>query len=228
MHTKNQISLTRKTMEGTMLLKREATLRLILITIIVILFLGNSFPVSATTPVDPAYGVEKPENFIIRLPYAAGVSHTIGWGYGKCTSLPPYPSLGDHCNNPTGSKDYYALDFDLALNESVYAIAPGKVIFAGRATNGWSTYGNIVFIDHNINGVHYQSLYAHLSDSGLVGTGQDIDTTYMNTTPIGKQVILALLEKFIFILQFILVLECVAYHSIQVVLVGLVHMTVKQ
>jgi len=56
----------------------------------------------------------------------------------------------------------------------VYPIAGGTVIYAGPAQGGWAGYGNIVFLNHVISGVNYQSLYAHLASvavsSGTVTT----------------------------------------------------------
>jgi murein DD-endopeptidase MepM/ murein hydrolase activator NlpD len=74
--------------------------------------------------------------------------------------------------------DYYALDFDMTTGTSVYPTAPGKVMFAGTASGGWSCLGKIVFIDHQ-NG--YQSLYAHLATTSVT-TGQN---NLSRTTKIG-------------------------------------------
>jgi len=138
MRIKNQISLTRKTMEWTMLLKRNATLRLISITIIVILFLGNSFPVSATTP-EGSYGVSKPENLVIYLPWANDVSALAnGNDYGAPGS--------DHTGN-----QYFAIDFNLQPNNTgmaVHPARPGYVIYADDWTD--SGFGNTVIIRHDI------------------------------------------------------------------------------
>jgi hypothetical protein len=106
-----------------------------------------------TTPVTGA--AAKPPSWAISPPWAAGVEHRITNGYGS----------GEHQNvNNTGrSNDYYALDFDLSLDEAVYPIADGNVIFAGWATGGWASYGKIVFIEHTVGTVKYHSLYAHLN-----------------------------------------------------------------
>lgn len=118
-----------------------------------------------TAPV--AGAVAKPAGFIIVPPWAPGVSHTITRSYG----------VSDHtgANGTGGTNDYYALDFNLALNEAVYPIAPGTVTFAGTATQGWARYGNIVFVNHVVAGVNYQSLYTHLS-SLSVTTGATVST----------------------------------------------------
>ena len=42
--------------------------------------------------------------------------------------------------------------------DPVYAIAPGKVVAVGNATDG---FGNYVIIEHNVYGTLYYSVYAH-------------------------------------------------------------------
>lgn len=116
-------------------------------------------------PTTPAAGAEaKPANFAITPPWAAGKSHKIWQGYGT--------NLHQYTNRTNGSNDHHALDFDLALGESVHPIAPGTVKYAGDAKGGYSGYGKIVFIDHG-NG--YQSFYAHLN-SVEVQAGQQVNT----------------------------------------------------
>lgn len=127
-----------------------------------------SLKASATTPVDPDEGVTKPPNLPARLPWEAGTSVGIGWGYGVCNL--ENLSLGDHCNGDGSSQDYYALDFWMDEGDSVYPIADGTVLYAGDASGGWDAYGKIVYIEHVIDEVHYQSLYTHLSEIS-VGTG---------------------------------------------------------
>lgn len=66
--------------------------------------------------------------------------------------------------------------------QDVYAVADGKVIAVNnscphndRACNCGDSYGNYVFIQHDINGVVYQSRYAHLSQNSItVNVGQNI------------------------------------------------------
>ncbi len=106
-----------------------------------------------TNPV--ACAVAKPSAFKITPPWAPGVSHQILQGYGS--------GLHQYACRSNGSNDYFALDFNLALGEAVMPIADGTILYAGPATGGWSGYGNIVFVEHIINGVRYQSLYAHLN-----------------------------------------------------------------
>jgi len=118
---------------------------------------------AATNPVPNA--VAKPNDFIITPPWATGKEHRIVAGYAGDSPL------HQHVNDTSKANDYYALDFDLALDEAVYPIAEGVVRFAGEAKGGWANYGTIVFIDHN-NG--FQSLYAHLQHTDVT-TGQTVD-----------------------------------------------------
>lgn len=121
--------------------------------------------IAATPPV--AGAVVKPSDFMITPPWAEGTEHEIFAGYAGDSVM------HQHVNDTGKANDYYALDFDLALNESVYPIAQGVVLYAGEATGGWAPYGNIMFIDHG-NG--YQSFYAHLQRID-VAKGQTVDPT---------------------------------------------------
>lgn len=118
-----------------------------------------------TSPV--AGAVAKPSTWTIVPPWASGLSHSVLQGYGV--------NLHQNTSSTGSSNDYYALDLNLGLNEAVYPIASGTVIYAGPATGGWAGYGNIVFLNHVVGTVNYQSLYAHLSSvavtSGSVTTG---------------------------------------------------------
>jgi murein DD-endopeptidase MepM/ murein hydrolase activator NlpD len=118
-----------------------------------------------TSPV--AGAVAKPSTWTIVPPWASGVSHTVSQGYGV--------NLHQHTNATGNSNDHYALDLNLGLNEAVYPIASGTVTYAGPASGGWASYGNIVFLTHAVGGVNYQSLYAHLS-SVSVTSGSSVTT----------------------------------------------------
>jgi len=108
----------------------------------------------------------KQPSFVIVPPWAAGRSHTILQAYGTYQH--------QNTNSTERSNDFHAVDFDLGLGEPVYPVADGTVIYAGPATGGWEGYGTIVFLDHEVGSVHYQSLYAHLASvasvSGPVAT----------------------------------------------------------
>jgi murein DD-endopeptidase MepM/ murein hydrolase activator NlpD len=151
-----------------------------------ILLLSQS--IQAATPYDPAQGTYKPAEFPARLPWAAGVPHFIGWTYGVCN--PSDYSQGDHCNfiSSNGPHDYYALDFDLhSTGDDVYPIAGGTVLYAGPASGGWAKYGNIVYLQHNINGTLYESLYAHLDTFSVATTGDFTGSQQVDVnTPLGK------------------------------------------
>ena len=91
----------------------------------------------------------------LQLPWPTGQQHNQNEGnsYG----------CGDH----TG-KDYYAIDFNLAANSQVSAVAAGTAHLVTAANSGG--YGNLVWIDHG-NGV--VSLYAHLNSFAVSG-GQQV------------------------------------------------------
>lgn len=121
-------------------------------------------PAAALTPL-AAGAFAKPASFPISPPWVEGVTHTVTQAYNSGLHL---GTDRDCCNN-----DFYAIDFNLALGETVRPVAPGKVVYAGPAQGPWASYGNIVFLDHG-NGI--QSLYAHLS-SVEVGAGAFVATT---------------------------------------------------
>lgn len=126
------------------------------------LFVASSFfPPSAQGVTTPATGAaEKPGDFVIQLPWAGGVEHRVTQAYGSGLHQ---GTDRECCNN-----DFYALDVEMQLEEQVQPIAPGRVEFAGRAAGSWSSFGNMVYVDH-LNG--YQSVYTHLN-SVAVATGQ--------------------------------------------------------
>ena len=110
--------------------------------------------------------------FPIVPPWRAGASHTVLQAYGTYEH--------QNTNSTRSTNDFHALDFDLALGEAVYPIADGTILYAGSTSGGWAGYGNIVFIDHAVNGEHYQSLYAHLSSIA------DVRGAVSTTTQIGR------------------------------------------
>jgi hypothetical protein len=124
--------------------------------------------VRAATPPSGTHGVSMPADLHARLPFADGAANqqSIGWSYGQCAGQNGY-TVGDHCNGGgdggTGSQDYYALDFSSASSWNVYPIASGTLFFVGWAKGGWSSYGRIVVVEHNVDGQAYYSLYTHLS-----------------------------------------------------------------
>ncbi|HSK05664.1 MAG TPA: protein kinase [Kofleriaceae bacterium] len=118
-------------------------------------------------PPDPlASSFAKPPSFVIVPPWEAGRSHTVLQAYGTYQH--------QNTNSTERVNDFHALDFDLELDEAVYPIADGTVIYAGPATGGWEGFGNIVVLDHAVGTTRYQSLYAHLHSvadvSGAVST----------------------------------------------------------
>ena len=150
---------------------------LMLIALFALLALSPATPVAALR--EPAAGaVAKPADFVIVPPWAQGVERAIFQGYGDI-------STHQHTDRAGGPNDYHALDFDFALDEPVLPIAPGRVIYAGPATDGWARYGNVVFIDHE-NG--YQSFYAHLNTidpAVLKGAGDTREVRVTTATRLG-------------------------------------------
>ena len=59
-----------------------------------------------------------------------------------------------------GSHFHPGVDIDGETGDPVWAAAPGVVVHAGPAPEGWSGYGTIVVVDH---GNDIQTMYAHLS-----------------------------------------------------------------
>ncbi|MGK3985993.1 M23 family metallopeptidase [Sorangium sp. So ce136] len=148
-----------------------------------------------TTPATGA--VAKPAGLTIVPPWGTGVQHTITRGYGT--------ALHDNTNDTLHTNDYYALDFDLSLNESVYPVADGQVVFAGETKGGFDPYGNIVFIRHTVGGEQFYSFYAHLA-STAVATGTTVTTSTRigaagnsGSLPIGVHLHFALSRNALFI-----------------------------
>ena len=129
--------------------------------------------------------VSKPGGWDIRLPFEAGETVQALSGYG--------PSAGSslHCRSQDSvcANDYYALDFVLPNHseygryQPVLAIADGTVWDSGWGSEGWSNYGQRIYIlhDYTADGHQYASMYAHLesinvSDGQHVSQGQQIGT----------------------------------------------------
>lgn len=81
------------------------------------------------------------------------------------------------------SNDYYALDLayvgrsDNGYGDPVLAAADGTVEFAGEATGGFSSFGNVVVLkqDHQPSGRTFYFLYAHLDAiAGAMQPGQSV------------------------------------------------------
>jgi len=66
--------------------------------------------------------------------------------------------------------NHFGLDIAAKGTVPVYAAASGTVTNSSYS----SSYGNVVFITHNINGQTYQTVYAHLSTRS-VSTGQRVE-----------------------------------------------------
>ncbi|MGG2067120.1 MULTISPECIES: SH3 domain-containing protein [unclassified Bacillus (in: firmicutes)] len=76
---------------------------------------------------------------------------------------------------------HYGVDFAATGNVSIQAAAPGTVVKSYYSTS----YGNVVFVAHHINGNLYTTVYAHMSNRAVkvgdnVATGQLLG--YMGNT----------------------------------------------
>jgi hypothetical protein len=86
------------------------------------------------------------------------------------------------------SRFHYGIDIARAGTVPVKASVSGKVIFSGFHTNsdGSPGYGNLVAIQHNIDGKSYITKYAHLRSGLSVSDGQNINSGdvlgYMGST----------------------------------------------
>jgi YVTN family beta-propeller protein len=145
-------------------LHRKLYLIILSITMITAVILSCVSGVSvafAATPLEPG-AVAKPDGWVIRLPWNLEGEIKVSKGYGPVDD----PNYNTHIRTDSidHPNDYYAIDFDLPKGTPVLAVASGTVKFAGWTSDGWSKYGQVVLIEHNVGGVMYQSLYAHLSE----------------------------------------------------------------
>jgi len=118
------------------------------------LLLSIRKPAVAVTP--PPEGdntvILKPSRWRIYTPWRSDIeSNTYGNSYGVHTHV------GVH---------YYALDFNpLTQGQEIYAIAPGRVVYAKKGPSSW---GNTVVIEHHDSNMigddgYYYSQYSHLA-----------------------------------------------------------------
>ena len=151
------------------------------LAVVAVVLLGLAGPSSAkhkgkTQPISGA--VSLPGGFNIGSPFEKGEKVQITAGYSPSGGS----SYHKRTNDSSYANDYYALDMilpdygDHGKGEPVVAIAGGTVRKAGAATQGWSTYGLRVYIEHDYNadGHTYISLYAHMN-SLAVSPGDHVD-----------------------------------------------------
>ncbi|MCC6747017.1 MAG: M23 family metallopeptidase [Deltaproteobacteria bacterium] len=131
-------------------------------------------PGSALARTVPSGGAAAvPPTAVLRAPFPCGVTFKAACGYG-----PGCSSFHHNTTAPKNSNDYYALDLTRAEANNGYdlpitAVAAGSVIYAGWATGGWVSYGQIVVLEHTFDGAAYQTLYAHMNRV-LVQVGQRV------------------------------------------------------
>jgi hypothetical protein len=158
---------------------------LILSLIVFVIIVINA---EARTPA--VYGLPKPENFVIHLPFESGTVSDF------C-----YTSYGDDRFHSKLNK-YYSIDFHLFgkeanqkcelkddTNQQVFPIAKGKVIDvsdhpAKVMDNESHNYGHVIVIEHSEAGFpDYISLYAHLNETNV----NEGDNVSPNSGPLGIQ-----------------------------------------
>src|SRR5699024_9172238 len=72
---------------------------------------------------------------------------------------------------PPHRPEHNGVDFSNGIKEPIYASAGGTVSQSYVS----SSYGEVIFIKHNIKGKQYETVYAHLDvDSRLVQAGQTV------------------------------------------------------
>lgn len=133
---------------------------------------------ACSTVCDDASGVVNlPAGADISLPFAKGEKVLVTSGYG------PNGGSGWHCQSQDTvcANDYFALDLVLpgyannGKGQPVLAAAGGTVIDAAWGTQGWSSYGMRVYVQHDFGDGHkYTTMYAHL-DSIKVTKGQKLN-----------------------------------------------------
>jgi MYXO-CTERM domain-containing protein len=125
---------------------------------------------------DPTGVVVLPAGAGVSLPFAKGEKVYVSSGYG------PNGGSTGHCRSqdPSCANDYFALDLVLpghpngGQGEPVLAAQSGTVLDAGWATEGWASYGQRVYVQHDFGDGHpYTTVYAHL-DTIQVAKGQKV------------------------------------------------------
>lgn len=114
-------------------------------------------PAFVTPPVVTRDGFGISTYSLVQWPVPVGTPISSGFGYREC----------DGCEtNHTGD------DFNPGNGYPIQAIADGVVTSAGSSSTG---YGNMVTIQHVIDGVTISSLYAHMQDGSIaVSVGQAV------------------------------------------------------
>lgn len=135
-----------------------------------------------TVPVLGAKALPTGANLVFPLKAAGTRCGEIIKGYG-----PGSAALHDGIDKTGGNNDFYAFDATIHRNYfsdpavtpmQVIAVAPGTVELVQYAaddnvSSDYSTYGNRVYVHHQLGGRDFYSLYAHL-DSIQVEEGQSV------------------------------------------------------
>jgi len=140
------------------------------VLVALVLTLGPAGAGALTTPQPGA--TARPAGLTLAAPFPCQTTYKVVCGYG-CSGL------HKNINEPLKANDYHALDLirdeaGSGFDKPVTALASGTVKYAGWASGGWSTYGQIVIIALDFtDGQSYQVLYAHLNKVS-VSNGQHV------------------------------------------------------
>lgn len=109
----------------------------------------------ASSGFDGAFLLTRPLD-VARLPLASRFDHPLGSEHGALSynaqGFRESRHLGDDLNGIGG--------WDSDFGDAVYAVAEGRVLFAGRPSDGW---GKMIILGHRLaDGRVIQSVYAHL------------------------------------------------------------------
>jgi uncharacterized protein YgiM (DUF1202 family) len=87
-------------------------------------------------------------------------------GSSQTTSSFIFPAAAGHVSSPFGMRSggmHYGVDLAASGNVQIYAAAAGTVSRSYYS----SSYGNVVFITHKINGQLYTTVYAHMKNRAV-------------------------------------------------------------
>jgi murein DD-endopeptidase MepM/ murein hydrolase activator NlpD len=158
------------------------SLRALLVSSLLMAGLAPGAALALTSPIPGA--VALPPGVSLSLPFEKDVKVKVLSGYG--------PSAGSSLHKDTDltskANDHYALDLVLpdypasGKGQPVLSVAPGTVVKAGWATEGWANYGLRVIVKHDFGDGHvYHSIYCHLdqvsvSEGASLQAGQALGT----------------------------------------------------
>jgi murein DD-endopeptidase MepM/ murein hydrolase activator NlpD len=124
---------------------------------------------AATTVSRDGYTVEKPpppkpvQVAAVIGSYTYNPNGTIQWPFPSAPIMSAY--------GPRGGGFHYGIDFFPGAGTPIGAVADGVVTFAGSS----GAWGNMVRVQHNVNGQTVETLYAHMQWGSIgVAAGQQV------------------------------------------------------